>query len=200
MGTSNFYRGNTSRVFAVFMDEEVYVCSECGEYHYEEVNECYNGCEGTTFEMEYRAVDEIEIDDFKGYIREVANDKRGEFYFRKESGMDRDRNYPSNELFSYSIRNSFGDIGVEVRLTAKMTAGYYEGASLDFDIDVEDDGFDNSDMNGGMRVIQERNANKWVDRTKEQLIARVEEVFEQVSMPMKVVLTFSNGETIYGKL
>ena len=55
-------------------------------------------------------------------------------------------------------------------------------------------------MNQGLLKIQQRHAEVWVDRAKDQLIALTEQVFEQVSMPLRVVATFSNGETIYEKL
>jgi hypothetical protein len=62
MGTSNFARGNTSRVFAVLMNEDVYICSECGAYHYEESPEC---CDGATYEEETRAVEQFDVEDFE---------------------------------------------------------------------------------------------------------------------------------------
>jgi hypothetical protein len=95
-----------------------------------------------------------------------------------------------------------------------MVSAYYEGASLDFDVTVFD-GYEFSDsdnsveylfgnncscMNQGLLKIQQRHAERWVDRAKSELIVLIEQVFEQVSMPLKVVATFSNGETIYEKL
>ena len=106
----------------------------------------------------------------------------------------------------------FGDLEVELQIVAKMRSGYYEGASLDFEFTIFDGNsfsdsddavlyaFDQSDMNNGMKVIQQRNAERWVDIAKDQLIALTERVFEDVSMPLRVVATFSNGETIYEKL
>jgi hypothetical protein len=177
MGTSNFARGNTSRVFAVLMDEE--------------------------------------IDDFMDYVREVAEESAPkDIQYSEEDGSDRDRNYPATNLFSYRVSKWFGDLEVEVQIVAKMVSGYYEGASLDFEFTIFD-GYEFSDsddsvehlfgnncscMNQGLLKIQQRNAERWVDRAKDQLITLTERVFEQVSMPLKVVGTFSNGETIYEKL
>jgi hypothetical protein len=108
----------------------------------------------------------------------------------------------------------YGDLEVEVQIVAKMVSAYYEGASLDFEFTIFD-GYEFSDsddaveylfgnncscMNQGLLKIQQRHAERWADRTKDQLIALTEQVFEQVSMPLRVVATFSNGETIYEKL
>lgn len=206
MGTSNFARGNTSRVFAVLMDEEVEfsICSECGEHHYEEQERCDNGCEDSEMEIqnESRAVEQFDVEDFVEFVREVAKESAPkDIQYSKEDGSDRDRNYCASNLFSYRASKWFGDLEVEVQIVAKMVSGYYEGASLDFEFTIfNGDAFDQSDMNNGMKVIQQRHAERWVDRVKEQLIALTEQVFEQVSMPLRVVATFSNGETIYEKL
>jgi hypothetical protein len=219
MGTSNFKRGNTSRVFAVLMNEEVEfsICSECGEHHYEEQKRCDNGCEDSVLEIqnESRAVERYEIDDFEEFVREQAqNAVPINIQYSEEDGSDRDRNYPATNLFRYRASKWFGDLEVEVQIVAKMVSGYYEGASLDFEFTIFD-GYEFSDsddsvehlfgnncscMNQGLLKIQQRNAERWVDRAKDQLIDLTERVFEQVSMPLKVVATFSNGETIYEKL
>jgi hypothetical protein len=177
MGTSNFARGNTSRVFAVLMDEQ------------------------------------DDVEDFVDFVREVAKESAPkDIQYSKEDGSDRDRNYCASNLFSYRMSKWYGDLEVELQIVAKMRSGYYEGASLDFEFTIFDGdsfsdsddavlyAFDQSDMNDGMKVIQQRHAERWVDRAKDQLIALTEQVFEQVSMPLKVVATFSNGETIYEKL
>lgn len=177
MGTSNFARGNTSRVFAVLMNEQ------------------------------------DDVEDFVEFVREVAKESAPkDIQYSKEDG--RDRNYCASNLFSYRMSKWFGDLEVELQIVAKMRSGYYEGASLDFEFTIFD-GYEFSDsdnsvenlfgnncscMNQGLLKIQQRHAEVWVDRAKEQLIALTEQVFEQVSMPLKVVATFSNGETIYEKL
>ena len=84
MGTSNFARGNTSKVFAVLMNtEETFKeCSECGHKHYdfEYSSESFKNltcCEGATFEeeTEYRSAESYEYDDFKEYLRETAEEE-----------------------------------------------------------------------------------------------------------------------------
>jgi hypothetical protein len=215
MGTSNFARGNTSRVFAVLMDEEVEfsICSKCGEHHYEEQKRCDNGCEDSVLEIqnESRAVEQFDVEDFVDFVREVAKESAPkDIQYSQEDGRDRN----ASNLFSYKMSKWYGDLEVELQIVAKMRSGYYEGASLDFEFTIFD-GYEFSDsdnsveylfgnncscMNQGLLKIQQRHAERWVDRVKDQLIALTEQVFEQVSMPLKVVATFSNGETIYSQL
>ena len=238
MGTSNFARGNTSKVFAVLMNtEETFKeCSECGHKHYDyeysldTLNECENGCEGATFseeETEYRSAESYEIDEFKEYLRETAEEEiknRKNIFFKEESGSDNDRNYCATDLFSFNTSKMFGDIEVEVSIIGQIVSAYYEGASLDFEVQIYngsesvsldrysnvesvlDDLFAprydhyNSDMNQGMRKIQMNNAIKWAEKTKTELIELIEEVFTKVSQPLNVLGTASNGETFYEKV
>ena len=221
MSASNFHRGATSKVFAVLMDtEETFKeCSECGHKHYDyeysldTLNECENGCEGATFEEQtnYISPDEYEYNDLKDYIRETAQEEVKELktiWYKEESGSDNDRNYCATNLFSYSTSKMFGDIEIEVRIIGQIVSAYYEGASLDFVVEFNGEeneeldfywDFDNSNMNRGLQVLQNKNAIKWAEKTKTELIELIEEVFTKVSEPLNVVASFSNGETIYQK-
>lgn len=239
MGTSNFARSNASKVFAVLMNrEETYKeCSECGERHYdydysEESFKNLNCCEGATIEEEtdYVSPDSYEYDDLKDYICETAQEEvkdLKEVFYGDESGSDNDRNYPATDLFSFNTYKMFGDIEVEVRVVGQIVSAYYEGASLDFRLeihnggdwcevsngyyttterDILDDLFApeyenyNSDMNKGMRKIQMEYATKWAEEKSTELKELIEEVFTKVSMPLNVVASFSNGETVYAKV
>ena len=223
MGASNFARGNTSKVFAVLMDtEETFKeCSECGHKHYdweynlETLTECENSCEGATFseeQTEYRSCESYEYDEFKEYLRETAEEEIKELknvWYKEESESDNDRNYCATNLFSYSTSKMFGDIEIEVRIIGQIVSAYYEGASLDFVVEFNGEenkeldfywDFDNSEMNKGLQVLQNKNAIKWAEKTKTELIELIEEVFTKVSEPLNVVASFSNGETIYQKV
>lgn len=226
MGTSNFARGNTSKVFAVLMDtEETFKeCSECGHKHYDyeysldTLNECENSCEGATFseeQTESRSCESYEYDDFKEYLRETAEEEiknRKDIHFKEENGSDNDRNYCATNLFSFNTSKMFGDIEVEVSIIGQIVSAYYEGASLDFAVEFNDEEYTNdepdfewlfeyqSEMNKGLQVLQNRNAIKWAEKTKTELIELIEEVFTKVSEPLNVVASFSNGETIYSKI
>ena len=220
MGASNFARGNTSKVFAVLMNiEEKYSkCSECEEKYWEwEGNyveegdtdcpdcDCKDCIEHGT---EYRSAERYEYEDFKEYLKETAKESKKQFLYLEEEGSDNDRNYCATNLFSYSTSKMFGDIEIEVKIIGQIVSAYYEGASLDFVVEFNGEeneeldfywDFDNSDMNRGLQVLQNRNAIKWAEKTKTELIELIEEVFTKVSEPLNVVASFSNGETIYQK-
>lgn len=226
MGTSNFARGNTSKVFAVLMNtEETFKeCSECGHKHYDyeysldTLNECENGCEGATFseeQTEYRSCESYEYDEFKEYLRETAEEEiknRKDIRFKEKNGSDNDRNYCATNLFSFNTSKMFGDIEVEVSIIGQIVSAYYEGASLDFAVEFNDEEYTNdepdfewlfeyqSEMNKGLQVLQNRNAIKWAEKTKTELIELIEEVFTKVSEPLNVLGTASNGETFYEKV
>lgn len=225
MGTSNFARGNTSKVFAVLMDtkETFKECSECGyrhhdyEYSLDTLNECEAGCEGAILseeQTEYRSCESYEYDEFKEYLRETAQEEIKELknvWYKEESGSDNDRNYCATNLFSFNTSKMFGDIEVEVSIIGQIVSAYYEGASLDFAVEFNGEEYTNdepdfewlfeyqSEMNKGLQVVQNRNAIKWAEKTKTELIELIEEVFTKVSEPLNVLGTFSNGETIYSK-
>lgn len=223
MGASNFARGNTSKVFAVLMNkEETYKeCSECGEIHYEydyseESFKNLTCCEGATIEEEtaYVSPDDYEYDDLIDYLCETAQEEikdLKEVWYREESGSDNDRNYPATDLFSFNASKMFGDVEIEVKVIGKIVGAYYEGASLDFSVEFNDEEYSNdapdfewlfeynSDMNAGMRKIQIGYAENWADKKATELKELIEEVFTKVSMPLNVVGRFSNGETIYTK-
>ena len=223
MGTSNFSIGNTSKVFAVLMNtEETFKeCSECGQKHYDfeysaESFKNLTCCEGATFEeeTEYRSAESYEYDDFKEYLRETAQEEiknLKEVWYKEESGSDNDRNYCATDLFSFNTSKMFGDIEISVKVIGQIVSAYYEGASLDFAVEFNDEEYTNdepdfewlfeyqSDMNKGMQVLQNRNAIKWAEKTKTELIELIEEVFTKVSQPLNVLGTASNGETFYEK-
>ena len=219
MSASNFHRGNTSKVFAVLMDrEEIFKeCPECGEIHYKDnySEEDFNNlvcCEvGLVEQTAYVSPDEYEYDDLKDYIRETAQEEAKELktiWYKEESGSDNDRNYCATNLFSYSTSKMFGDIEIEVRIIGQIVSAYYEGASLDFVVEFNGEeneeldfywDFDNSDMNRGLQVLQNKNATKWAEKKATELKELIEEVFTKVSEPLNVVASFSNGETIYQK-
>ena len=220
MGASNFAKSNTSKVFAVLMNrEEKYSkCSECEEKYWEwEENyveeedtdcpdcDCKDCIEHGT---EYRSAESYEYDEFKEYLRETAQENKKQFLYLEEEGSDNDRNYCATNLFSYSTSKMFGDIEIEVKIIVQIVSAYYEGASLDFVVEFNGEeneeldfywDFDNSDMNRGLQVLQNKNAVKWAEKTKTELIELIEEVFTKVSQPLNVVASFSNGETIYQK-
>ena len=238
MGASNFSRGNTSKVYAVLMNQEETFkeCTECGHKHYDyeytlkDVNYCAEcNSEDLTENTEYNALESWEIDEFKEYVRETAENKVKslpyEYRFEDECGNERD--YTSFELFSFRTSKMYGDISVDIKIVGQLVGAYYEGASLDFEVYIDNGGewvaLENgyyttteadilndlfapqyehyySDMNQGLRRILMNKAVKWAEKEVKELKETIEQVFEKVSQPLNVVATFSNGETIYEKV
>lgn len=237
MGASNFHRGQTSKVFAVLMNtEEKYSkCSECDEKYFEwdegyveedvkDCSECGNK-DCIEHDTEYRSCEQFEYDDFKHYIREVAENHtvRTDFRYSEESGSDNDRNYCATDLFSLRTSKYYGDIEVYITITGQIVSAYYEGASLDYRLEVYNGGEDSeidrnfsvedilddlfapqydhytSDMGKGLRKILLSKAVKWAESEAEKMIETIENIFTEVSMPLVVTAQFSNGETFYAK-
>lgn len=192
MGASNFYNRNAKNVYAVLMDYEDVVFDEDG-------NE--------TEETQMVACESWDYDNLVDYVTELMDEQkvfnsvdRVEFY--------NNRNYEATGIKSLVSYKSFGDVEVEVLLTAVVRSGYYEGANLDWEINYYagsgyDDildltyEFESQYENQGMAKIQKRNAEKWATKVGEQMIEELERIFTQVSKPLEVVARFSNGETIY---
>lgn len=192
MGASNFYNRNAKNVYAVLMDYEDVVFDEDG-------NE--------TEETQMVACESWDYDNLVDYVTELMDEQklfkavdRVEFY--------NNRNYEATGIKSLVAYKSFGDVEVEVLLTAVVRSGYYEGANLDWELNYYagsgyDDildltyEFESQYDNQGMAKIQKRNAEKWATKVGEQMIEELERIFTQVSKPLEVVARFSNGETIY---
>lgn len=192
MGASNFYNRNAKNVYAVLMDYEDVVFDEDG-------NE--------TEETQMVQCEEWDYNDLKDYVTELMDEQtlfkavdRVEFY--------NNRNYEATGIKSLVAYKTFGDVEVEVLLTAVVRSGYYEGANLDWEINYYagsgyDDcidflyDFERAYDNNGMAKIQCKNAEKWATKEGERMVEELERIFTQVSKPLEVVARFSNGETIY---
>ena len=219
MGTSNFSRlKNASKYYTVFMNvEEKYVkCNECDEKFYEFESEyesaeselCCNNCgsDSIEFKEEDRSLESWEIDDWESFFRERLEDIGGEH--DDESGEGR------KYIGAFSFSKWYADVLVELRFHLYYDIGYYEGANLDYDIEVyngfeySDDIenalesiFDDSDLPVGMQKIQAKNAMKWIEKTKEEIAEKIENLFSEVcDNRLELVGTFSNGESIYREI
>ena len=217
MGTSNFSRlKNASKYYTVFMNvEEKFVkCDECGtkflewESEFEEIEEtkCCSNCKSSnlTFDEEYRGLESWEIDDWKSYFRECLENIGGEH--DDESGGGR------KYIGAFNFSKWYADVLVGLRFHLYYDVGYYEGANLDYDIKVCN-GFEYSDeienslecifedsdtLSVGMQKIQAKNALKWVEKIKEEMADKIENLFSEVcDNRLELVGTFSNGESIY---
>lgn len=234
MGTPNFARpNNASKYFAVLCDveEKSVECNECGdtywewESEYEEIEttkKCSCGSEDFSFETKQRSPETWECEDFINNIGDFIEEKGGT---AENESIGNDRNYPVQSLGYFQESKWYGDIEVEVRVVATLTSAYYEGATLDFTIeifngsefvnieegfytvterDILEDLFEigyehyYSDMNKGMRKLQVKNAEKWVEKIISELSEQMEQIFENYTQhKLERTALFSNGEAIY---
>lgn len=202
MGTSNFYYRNASKVFAIGLDYEKNVIDEDGN----ETNETENvSCESYEYE------EQIEN------VQYNLQENKGKFsYSEYETKSQSDnRNFSASFIASLSTNKSFGDVNVEVEINCFSRSGYYEGACLDWELNINVDGtteddvdciqscfvdrYTYSDMNAGLLKIQGKNAQKWANKIKNEIVEVVEKSFELSSTCFVRLATFSNGETIYQK-
>lgn len=192
MGASNFYNRNAKNVYAVLMDYEDVVFDEDG-------NE--------TEETQMVQCEEWDYNDLIDYVNELMDEQK---LFRVVDRVEfyNNRNYEATAIKSLVAYKSFGEVEVEILLTAVVRSGYYEGANLDWDLNYYagsgyDDilnlsyEFESQYKNQGMAKIQCRNAEKWAKEEGEKMVEELERIFTQVSKPLEVVARFSNGETIY---
>lgn len=200
MGTSNFHNVNAHNVYAVLMNYEQPIFDE-------DDNE--------TGETEYVTPDLQEIEDFVEYTTSIAKDlsieKKVSFCKECDSDPHELRSFESTPLFQFFKQKSFGDMSIAVSINCVIRHGYYEGGNLDWymtydtvnhkggEIDFADDFEYCSNMPAGMIKIQCKNAERWAEKTTDELVEITEELFKQQSMPLVVTARFSNGETHYSK-
>lgn len=192
MGASNFYNRNANNVYAVLMDYEDVVFDEDG-------NE--------TEETQMVQCESWDYDNLIDYVTELM-DEQTLFKAVERVQFSDNRNYEATGIKSLVSYKTFGDVEVEILLTAVVRSGYYEGANLDWEINYyAGSGYDDilnlsyefasQYDNQGMAKIQCRNAENWAKKEGERMVEELERIFTQVSKPLEVVARFSNGETIY---
>lgn len=173
MGTSNFYKKNASKYFAVLMD--------------------YENEDGKTV-----TTDEWDVDMLKECLMVKVKDVFGS-------------SHDSDGLPLIGKSKNFGDVCAEVWLTVKLNPGYYEGATLDYDIQIMIDGYEYEDiddvdishsyMNAGLQAIMLPKIRRWMLTSLDDMREKLEGVFDQCSDHVLVrTATFSNGEAIYEKV
>jgi hypothetical protein len=173
MATSNFHNVNASKIFAVEIEEEF---------------------------------------DYDDLIENLTSEFSAKESFRSGGSDEHElRSYPSKVLGSLFKSANFGDIEVCTQISLIVRSGYYSGVNLDWQLkhtvcgeevsvgDFKDVADYWSRLNKGLVTIQSKNAEKWAEKTAEELIAEVEKVYKDFSTPLDVVARFSNGETIYKK-
>lgn len=174
MGTSNFHNVNSGRIYSVELQED----------------------------WEY---DDLKLN-LKTELKEHTTDDPYEL-----------RSFPSQVIGCLDKQKTFGDLDIDLSIYCVIRSGYYEGLNLDWFMKLDigntsyideipekhhliDDLRYFNDWNKGLSTIQSENVLKWIKTTKEELITKMEKIYEENSTPLKVVAQFSNGETIYEKV
>lgn len=196
MGTSNFARNNSSKVYAI------YPCHDMIDEYEQPIED----------EWWY----EDAIDNIKSEFKQLKE-------FTESNRNDRtkrdNRSYPSSLLGNMKsckwYKHNDTNIPAEVSIGVIVTSGYYEGASFDWE-DPEysvNDTFDDPADIQGLRddleyyydVPEEESLelantiSSYLVSEKDRLIEMIEKVFEDMTTPLNVVGRFSNGEVIYAK-
>lgn len=196
MATGNFCNKNASKIYACLMQYEQPVLDDDG-------NE--------TEELEYVSPDSFEMDNFIESVQEeLSQIKKYDFY--KDSTWDFDRSYPGQCIGVLYTSRYFGDIDISIDLKVILRSAYYDGANLDWEILINNEysneevdyfienELENSEMNAGIKKIQTKNIQNWIEKTITDMRENVEKIFEKFSTPLIVEARFSNGETIYKKI
>lgn len=198
MGTSNFARlTGADMYYPVLMNYEQDVEDE----------------DGNVIDTEIVAPDHYEYDELKENLATYIEENTQQYnttrlHFNRS---DNDRNRPTTRIITVYDSKDYAGVEIEVMLHVGVTAGYYEGGNLDFEVAFDDgtneeveeveellDWLEWNDLPQGMQVIQKRNIQKWIDKVLPEMKAHVNKLLAQFSgTKLEVVATFSNGETIY---
>jgi len=174
MSTSNFHNINASKIYA---------CDTADEYAYEDLK------------MNL----EEEIDNLpKGYDVE-------------RQCSDELRNYPAHVLGVITDDFEYGETELEIVLRS----GYYGGVNIDFNILFEGNVYEsiedilseyqdtyeyNEEKEGKIHVKDMEDQLEKITKFFNEAVNTFEELAGKWSTPLRVVATFSNGETIYEKI
>jgi len=191
MGTSNFHTVNASKTFVV-------------QYHPEDDEEA----------PDFWYDEEVE------YIKERLSECKniGEPLGYTIADRDELRCHPSRSLATFYRSKEYKVAGsrflVAVQITAIIRSGYYEAASLDWQIDYDlNDRFEDleeeeikydiqylTDCSDKQAIQYAGYARKWASDQKDQMVEELEKEFSKLTEVYIKLGTFSNGESIYQKL
>ena len=230
MSTPNFASpSNASKYYVVLTgyNENFAECNDCGDkyWEYEEEYEnmeatkkCECGSDDLNFDEEYRMPEDFAYDDLidnLGYeIKALGGTKENEYLG--------DRNYPIASIGVFKESKMYGDVEVTVKVTATIQSAYYEGATLDWLVEIEgyNDTYQHStgsrydesledimdmvfdpyytDLNAGLCKIMQPKAVSWAEQTISDIGEKLEKLYEQWSEhKLHCKGVFSNGEAIY---
>lgn len=194
-GTSNFYFVNASKVFAVGIDK--------GED--EDKNEDYDE----------EDVIELMLEPLAGLGYEPNR--------KKSSPKDDLRSYPGVVIASKTINKDFDTVSASLTIESIVRSGYYQGHNFDWSIEAEvcgktydtkelkdvydllDDIKDDVRYEMGKDEVDEEVEKisdeivKWLNSTRDALVNELEKAYSENTTVLNVMVTFSNGETVYRK-
>lgn len=194
MGASNFHTVNAYNTYAVLMDYE---------------QETFDD-EGNVTGTESVSPSHWDIEDLISNLTYETKEKIKDlpFTFGDVHSIDPHelRSYSSRKLFCLTATRELSEFNIHLEINCVLRSAYYEGATLDWyitdnlgDLDIEQAIELETYLPIGMVKIQTKHVTAWYEKTKQQLIDTVEEIFKENSTPLNVVASFSNGETIYQK-
>jgi len=134
-------------------------------------------------------------------------------YFR-DGGSDpyELRSFPSTIVGSLCKEFSYKDFSIEVRVSAIIRSGYYEGCNLDWSVEYLLDGneieLENvSDELQYQYEYSKLNADNYeslilgkYEKFVNEITEILEKIYSDYSTKLGVTATFSNGETVYHKI
>jgi len=184
-GTGNFYNKNASKIFAI------------GE-----------GDDDDTAEMSY--------EDGKSNV-EFGLEEAGYTIDGKSREPGENRNFSGVVIARKTDNKSFGEIDASVTLQSILRSGYYQGANFDWSFEIDLGNSEYTDEIPDLDVVQqdvmyymgaeevndeiEKKSEEilsWIETTKDKMVADIEDIYEEHTMPLKVTARFSSGETHYG--
>ena len=197
MGTSNFHNVNANKIFAVTFPD--YLDEDSGEM----------------------IEDDFGYDDLKANLisefESLNNPKKGIVFLNKYGSDTHElRSYPSYVIGTLRQCSDFKSVSVLCEITLVIRSGYYEGVNLDWicNFEIESSTYEDCEIepqsveetieyyteikgeNLPKRALQVCN---WCNKTKEELVNKIEKIYGDYSDKLNVVAQFSNGETIYEK-
>jgi len=122
------------------------------------------------------------------------------------------RSFPSRSLGSFSNSVTIEDDEVEVYVTPVIRSGYYSGVNLDWNVDyaINGDIYDIDELENGIGYntalpiskikVYSSLAEKKAEKLKNDIVEKLEALYNNYSDRYGVTAVFSNGETIYHKL
>jgi hypothetical protein len=177
MATSNFHNVNASAIFAVQLEND---------FDYEDL-----------------------VDNLKS---ELNNDS--DYVDYGKADHNELRSFPSRTLGSIRKYHQYKDFYVEVCVTPVIRSGYYSGVNLDWNVDYLINGdvsYDSPDfyiddiaycgnLSKSKATQYAKLAEKKAEKLKNQIVEKLESLYNDYSEKYGVTAVFSNGETIYHKL